>query len=51
MMNQVPRFEAFSISHQYRKHGIVTFARRYAAGSNPIEQGARTKARRVVQRL
>jgi hypothetical protein len=36
---------------QYRKLGINTFARRYAENPDPIEEEARTKARRVVRRL
>jgi hypothetical protein len=36
---------------QYRKLGIGAFARLYAANPEPIEEEARTKARRVVQRL
>lgn len=35
---------------QYRKLGINMFARRYAADPDPIEEEARTKARRVVRR-
>lgn len=35
---------------QYRKLGINTFARRYAADPAPIEEEARRKARRVVRR-
>jgi Tfp pilus assembly protein FimT len=34
---------------QYRKLGINMFARRYAADPDPIEEEARTKARRVVR--
>ena len=36
---------------QYRKLGINTFARRYAENPDPIEEEARTKARRVVRML
>ena len=36
---------------QYRKLGVDEFARRYAADPEPIEQEARTKARRVVRSL
>ncbi len=36
---------------QYRKLGINAFAQRYAANPEPIEEEARTKARRVVQKL
>ena len=35
---------------QYRTLGIGTFARRYAANPEPIEEEARTKARKVVRR-
>ena len=34
---------------QYRKLGIDTFARRYAADPDPIEEEARTKSRKVVR--
>jgi hypothetical protein len=36
---------------QYRRLGIDTFARRYAANPEPIEEEARAKARSVVQSL
>lgn len=44
------RLFAHEIAHvsQYRKLGIDEFARRYAADPTPIEDEARTKARRVV---
>lgn len=35
--------------HQYRKLGINGFARRYATDPDPIEEEARTKARKVVR--
>ncbi len=44
------RLFAHEIAHvsQYQKLGIDEFARRYAADPTPIEDEARTKARRVV---
>ena len=47
------RLFAHELAHvdQYRKLGINTFARRYAENPDPIEEAARTKARRVVRRL
>ena len=47
------RLFAHELAHvgQYEKLGIDEFARRYAADPEPLEEEARTKARRVVRRL